>query len=161
MGIVVKDEADRKREGMAEERRRIANSGRSDAGEELRAREMELSRTAIRNPDPKKSYRLANKDQKGRIGLLRGKGYKVVPTDDRAQLVTGEVVDGAQAHGDLILMETSAENYERNRSRRLRQSEEIAGQHLESVREKINTIARDAGLVGPHKEAAFDESRES
>lgn len=161
MGLVVKDEADKKREGMAEERRRIANSGRSDAAEEMRAREMELSRTAIRNPDPAKAYRLVNRDQKGRVGMLKGYGYKVVAPDATAQLITGEEVDGAQTHGDLILMETPIGNYERRRSKRIKHSEEIAGAHVESVKEKINTIARNAGLVGPHKDAAFDESRES
>lgn len=162
MGIMVtKDEADKRVEGMKAERERIARSGRPDAAQEIAAREIELSRTAIRNPKPGKAYRLANKDQKGRLGLLKGYGWKVTDPKDSAQLVTAEEVDGAQTHGDLVLMETSVENYERRRAKRYERMERIANEHAEASRETINQMARDAGLVGPHQEAAFDDSRES
>lgn len=162
MGIMVtKDEADKKIEGMREERKRIAKSGRSDAGEEMAAREMEISRTAIRNPRPDKAYRLVNREHKGRVGVLKGYGYKMVDPDSETQLVTAEVVDGAQTHGDLVLMETPVENYERRRRNRLDKQSSLAGEHAEASREKINQMARDAGLVGPHQEAVFDETRES
>lgn len=162
MGLLVtEDEADKKARGMREERQKIAKSGRPDAAQEMQAREMEISRTAIRNPNPGKAYRLVNRDHKGRVGVLKGYGYKVVPPKDEAQLVTAEIVDEAQTHGDLILMETPIENYERRRAKRLHHAEMLAGQHAEASKEKINKLARDSGLVGPHKEAAFDESRES
>src|SRR5690242_12307032 len=162
MGILVtEDEADKRTRGMREERQRITKSGRPDAAAEMAAKEMEVSRTAIKNPDPTKRYRLANKEHKGRVGVLKGYGYKVVDPDDKAQLVTGEEVDGAQSHGDLILMETTVENYERRRGARLKRQEALSGQQLEASREKINQMARDAGLVGPHQEAAFDESRDT
>lgn len=162
MGIMVtRDEADKKREGMEAERRRIARSGRSDVAEELRAREMEISQTAIRNPDPKKAYRLANKDWKGRVGVLKGKGYKITPPDDAAQLITGVELEGAQTHGDLILMEIAVEKYEASRRRKQQFHDSIAASQAEAAKDNINRIARDAGLIGPHKDAAFDDSKEN
>ncbi len=150
MGIMVtKDESDKRTEGIREERKRIARSGRSDAAQEMQAREMEISR------------RLVNRDHKGRVGMLKGYGYKITKVDDEAQLVTGEEVEGAQTHGDLILMETPIANYERRRKSRMDRADQLAGNHAESARENINKLARDSGLVGPHKEAVFDESRES
>ena len=162
MGILVtEDEADKKIRGAREERQKIARSGRPDAGAELAAREMEISRTAIKNPDPKKAYRLVNRDNKGRVGMLKGYGYKITDVDADAQLVMGEEVEGAQAHGDLVLMETPLENYERRRNKRYSRMEALSTAQLEASKEKINQMARDSGLIGPHQEAAFDESRES
>ncbi len=162
MGIMVtEDESDKRARGMREERQRIAKSGRPDAAQEMQAREMQISRTAVRNADPKKAYRLVNKDWKGRVGILKGKGYKMVPENDKAQLVTSEPVDGAQTHGDLVLMEVPIEKYERSRADRLSYQEQLSNHHAEASRENINRMARDAGLVGPHQEAAFDESRET
>jgi hypothetical protein len=163
MGIMVtKDEADKRLEGMKAERQKIVSSGRSERAitEELVARESELSRTAVLNPDPRKSYHLANKDQKGRVGILKGLGYKPTDPKGKAQLVTGEEVDGAQTHGDLMLMETPVENYERRRGLRMKRQAAIAEEHAEASQETINQIARDGGLVGPHQEAAFDDSRD-
>lgn len=162
MGIMVgEDESDKRTRGMREERKRIASSGRSDAAAEMQAREMEISRTAIRNPNPEKAYRLVNRDWKGRVGILKGKGYKITDPEDKAQLVTGEVVEGAQTHGDLILMEVPVEKYERSRKAKLDRVESLARENSEGTKERINKLARDGGLVGEHKEAAFDESRES
>ena len=122
MGIeFVADERDRKTEGMRQERKRLAKKAETqpeEAAEEMNYRELEISRTALLNPDPEKAYRLVNRDAKGRIGVLRGLGYKIVPEDAKVRLVTGEKIDGGQVHGDLVLMETPIENYERRRSRR-------------------------------------------
>jgi len=164
MGIeFVADERDRKTEGMRQERKRLAKKAETqpeEAAEEMNYRELEISRTALLNPDPEKAYRLVNRDAKGRIGVLRGLGYKIVPEDAKVRLVTGEKIDGGQVHGDLVLMETPIENYERRRSAKRRRYEDQTGHEMEAARERINKIARDGRAVGPHQEAAFDDTGE-
>lgn len=159
MGITITaDEADKKVEGMRAERKKVASKGGSAALEELAARNVELDRTAIHNPDPRYAYRLANREQKGRIGVLKGLGYETVPPSDKAQLVVGIEQDGGQTHGDLVLMRTPVENYERRRARKRALYDMQAGAYIEQAKENIEKIARDGGVARPHTSVTFDES---
>lgn len=165
MGVqVTGDEVDRKLEGARKERREIVQrhvQNRTSAAEELAAVDHRVNRTAIRNPDPQYAYRLVNRNKDGeRISLLEGSGYEVVPEEDKTQLIQSSRRDGGQIQGDLILMRTHASNYEARKASKRRYMEQIYGSKMETTRENINKIARDGGVVGPHEEAAFDESGE-
>jgi hypothetical protein len=159
MGITVTaDEADKKVQEMREKRKEITKRGGPSVQEELSERVLELDRTAIHNPDPHYAYRLANREHKGRVGVLKGLGYETVPVKDDAQLVVGVEQDGGQTHGDLVLMRTPIANYERRRANKRKIYEMQAGAHLETAKENINKIARDGGVAKAHSEAAFDDS---
>lgn len=165
MGVTVTaDEADRRLEGARKERQEVIRrhgQNRTDAREELAAVDHRINRTRIVNPDPEKAYRLVNRNKDGeRISLLEGSGYEVVPDDDKTQLAMSSKRDGAQIQGDLVLMRTTASNYEQRRASKRRYLEQIYGNTIEETKERINKIARDGGVIGPHEEASVDRSGE-
>lgn len=159
MGITVTaDEADKRIEGMREKRKEIARKGGPAAAQEMNDRVLELDRTAIHNPNPRYVYRLGNREAKGRIGVLKGSGYEVVPPSAEEKLVVGIEQDGGQTHGDLVLMRTPVENYEKRRARKRALYEMQTGAYIEQTKENIEKIARDGGVARAHTSVAFDES---
>lgn len=155
MGITVTaDEADRKIQGMRETRKEIARKGGAAAVQELSERVLELDRTAIHNPNPRYAYRLANRDHKGRVGVLKGLGYEIVPPSSEEQLVTGIEQDGGQTHGDLVLMRTKVENYERRRADKRARLEMTTGAFIQQAKENMEKAGRDSGA----KVTVIDES---
>ncbi len=165
MGIEVSgDERDRKREGVikeAQELKRRANRGDSEASRALMERVRELDQTTLHNPDPKYAYRMANGDKKSRVGQLKGMGYEVVPVKDKTQAVKGYEQDGAQTVGSMILMRTPRENYERRRKDKALIYEMQTGAVNEKAAENIDRAARDGGFISPGESITFDESSES
>lgn len=110
-------------------------------------------------PDPDKHYKKVfyAPGNRGRIARFQGRGYRVTPPDSTTKIPGARMEDGLQIDGeDLVLMETSQENYKKrvkqiaNRAHRF----EVQAQHEQQ--DKLNRLARDAGLVGPGQNVAFD-----
>jgi hypothetical protein len=157
---VTEDEADKKIRGARETRKEIVkkHTSSSHAADELNGRDLEINRTLLKDPNPEYAYRLVNRTKDGeRISLLQGMGYETVPEDDETRLIMSSNKDGCQVQGDLVLMRTPIENYENRRASRRRRWESMSGERIEQAKENINQIARDGGLVGPHKNAALEE----
>lgn len=155
MGITVTaDEYDKKIQGMRETRKEIARKGGSAAAQELSDRVIELDRTAIHNPNPNYVYRLANRDHKGRVGVLKGLGYEIVPPNAEEQLVTGIEQDGGQTHGDLVLMRIGVKNHERRRKEKRERLEMTTGAYIQQAKENMEKAGRDSGA----KVTVIDES---
>lgn len=156
MGITItEDEHDKAQRGIRETRKEIVRKharDNTDASEELGV--LELAETSIVNPDPTKAYHLVNRGKDGQyISRKKGMGYKTVSAESDAKLHGHAVVDGQQVYGDLILMETPVANYEKRRAMKLRKWQHMSGERTEAAKERMNKIARDAGLTGPHKDA--------
>jgi len=160
MGIsVTEDEADKKLRGVMETRKDVVRRHAHDTGaaEELSGR-LEIEPTELRNPDPAKAYHLTDRRRDGEIIARRqGQGYEITDPKGKTKLLNGVVKDDAQIIGDLVLMETPVENYERRKAMKNEKWKRMSMQRLEQSKEKINQIARDGGLVGRHKNAAVDE----
>lgn len=156
MGITItEDEHDKAQRGIRETRKEIVrrhHRDQTDASEELNS--LELAETSIVNPNPEKAYHLVNRGKDGQyISRKKGMGYTTVKADDDAKLHGHAVVDGLQVYGDLVLMETPVANYERRRALKQKKWEHMSGERSAAAKEKMNKIARDAGLTGPHKDA--------
>lgn len=160
MGISVsEDEQDKKIRGMREERKEIVRRHANDtnAPAEMQAREWQIDRTAWKNPDPKYAYRLVDRRKEGeKINLRKGQGYEVVPDDAKEQWNASAKVDGCQVQGDLVAMRIPIEQYEEHKALRRRKWQFMSGQRTAEAKENINKIARDAGLVGRHKDAVIE-----
>lgn len=167
MGIeFIEDEADKARRGVREERREVIrkHKGRPTANEELIERE--LDPTMLRGPYDElagKRFKWVNRVSRDghRIQYHEGHGYQIVdPDKSSVKPVIGVKKDGAYVQGDLVLMETPLENYERRRHKANRKLDNMTGQYREVARENINKIARDEGRVPAHVDVAFDDSTE-
>ncbi len=158
MGVTItEDESDKKFRQAKELSKEVPARHARDTGaaEELRMRSAQMDRTRLSNPDKKYAYRLANRTKDGeRMALLQGLGYEVVPENDKTQLVMSAKKDGAQIQGDLALMRTPIENYEEGVAMRRARWAHMSGDRIIQAKENMNKIARDGGLVGPHKDAA-------
>jgi hypothetical protein len=164
MAIEIKDERDRKREGLIKETSELkkrAEAGDYSAGKALSERVRELDQTVLHTPDPKYAYRFGSNEKKGRVGQLKGLGYEVVPLDAKEQAVAGYEQDGAQTVGSMILMRTKRENYERRRANSRTIYEMQTGAFMEKAKENMNKAAREGGFVGPNQDIAIDDSSES
>lgn len=157
MGITItEDEFDKKIRGTREARKEMVERHKADTnmGEELNFRDLELNRTALRNPDPKKAYHMVNRTKDGEnIAKRQGEGYICTPADSDTKWIMSVNKDECQVQGDLVLMETSIENYERRRQLKRHRQAMMEGARVEQAKETMNKIARDGGLSGRHKDA--------
>jgi hypothetical protein len=160
VGITIsEDEHDKKYRGMRETRKQIIEDHKHDTNtpQELMARTWQIDQTKLKNPNLEKAYHLVDRRKDGEIiNKRRGQGYKITPASDETQLNGCAHVDESQVKGDLVLMETSAENYEKRRELNRKRAEFMYGQRIEETKEKINKMARDSGLVGRHKDAVIE-----
>ncbi len=161
MGVTItEDESDKKLRGAMETRKEVVRRHANDnhAAEELAARPLEVEPTELRNPDPNKRYHLTDRRRDGEIiARKQGYGYEVTDPKGKTKLINGVIKDDAQIIGDLVLMETSDENYERRRGMKAEKWKRMSMERLDQSRERINKIARDGGLTKRHQDAAVDE----
>ena len=160
MGIsVTEDEGDKKIRGALETRKEITRRHARDtsAAEEIEARGDEVDICLVKNGDISKAYRLVNRTKDGEhIARRQGAGYEVTDPKGKARLVGGVVKDDAQVMGDLVLMETPVENYERRRSMRRKRAAQMYSDKMDEAKENINKIAREGGVVGRHTDAVIE-----
>jgi hypothetical protein len=161
MGITVtEDEADKKFRGVSEGRKDVVkrHAHDADAAQEFQARSLEIEHTALRDPDPAKAYHLTDRRRDGEIiARKQGLGYEITDPKGKTKLINGVVKDDAQIMGDLVLMETPIENYEKRKQMKAEKWARMSMQRMDQAKEKINQIARDGGLISRHKNAAVDE----
>lgn len=112
----------------------------------------------LQNADPAKHYKFVNKRPE-RVSRFEGQGYQITPASSKTRAVgRTRTAEGGQEVGDLVLMETTSENYSR-RLRKIKSKQEFLEQTKRGeVRETINRIAGDSRIRG---DIVFDESSES
>lgn len=139
---VVGDEADRKRTSQRERNKNLRREG-------------ELPPDLV-DPDPAKHYHKVADDPK-RIARFQSRGYRITPPDSKTKL-PGAIRDerGMQKEGDLVLMETSSENYRKRVATINDRAHRFSVAAREEHNERMNQVARDAGLIGPHQQVSFD-----
>ncbi len=161
MGVTItEDEADKRLRGAMETRKEVVRRHAHDTGaaEELSARPLEVEPTELRNPDPAKAYHLTDRRRDGEIiARKQGYGYEITDPKGKTKLINGVIKDDAQVIGDLVLMETPVENYEKRRGMKAEKWRRMSMERMEQSKERINKIARDGGLSGRHRDAAVDE----
>lgn len=110
----------------------------------------------LKDPDPAKHYRKIADDPK-RIARFQARGYRLTPPDSKTKL-PGAIRDerGLQKEGDLVLMETDQANYRKRMAHIQDRAHRFSVAAREEQNEKMNQLARDAGLIGPHQRVAFD-----
>jgi hypothetical protein len=140
---VGKDEADKKIEEIKDRMRR------GDPGADL---------TQVLNADRRYRYRGVNKKPE-RIARAQARGFEHIPEGSPERWPV-DMGGGGKEMGDQILMREPIEVFKAkdaaNKDRQKRQSR----QKIDEARENINKMARDAGAVGPHQEAAFETGPE-
>lgn len=172
MGVsITEDEQDKKIRQAREVRQQIVKDHAHDtnAHAELMAKDGIINRTKLYSkkklkenrsnidPDPSHAYRWVNRTKDGEIISLRqGMGYEIVADDDDTQAVMHSKIDGTQVQGHMVLMRTSVENYERHVKARRARWQQMSGDRTEAAKENINRTAREAGLVGAHKDAIVE-----
>ena len=139
MGVeFVKDEADKKRQEI---------------------RELGTDISALHNPDPNKRYRFINKNQQ-RVARFKAQGYEITSKDSKTKTsVNQPSPEGGQMLGDLVLMETSMDNYKRRVQKAAERGAARERLNHEETMDRINKIARDEGRI--RKPVAFDESTQT
>jgi len=109
----------------------------------------------LANADPNKRYRFSNAHSR-RVKHFQRQGYKITPPAKKGSKDTKAVfghdsADGVQElNDDLVLMETSRENYVDRVAKGRLKNEERAQQGVDQARDRINKMYRDEAKGKPH-----------
>jgi hypothetical protein len=114
--------------------------------------------TRIKEPNLKYRYRGINKRPE-RVARALARGFEHIPKSDPESFQVQQGESGKE-FGDLILMREPMDLYQHKLKVQRERAEEATRRFQEEQKAKINRIAREAGAVGPHQDAAIDESSE-
>ena len=143
MGVVVKDEADKRAE-EAEERRRLLRK-------QMLAGQFSGRPTDVMNPTPGFRYKGINKK---RIEQAKAKLFEPIPDTDPANFLGA--MGKEKVFGDLVLMREPMEIYQAKVRRNEQRFASKQDDKQEEILDELNRIGRNSKAVGAHKKAVFD-----
>lgn len=126
--------------------------------ERVRRGEPGMDRTALVGADPNKRYRWVTRNPRQQAHR-KAQGYQLTKPKSGVEAPAGRIEEGGICLGpDVVLMETSRENYvERLATNKLKQ-ERQERERTEQAREAINKLYRDEMRGKPHKDITFEDS---
>jgi hypothetical protein len=165
------DEVDKRLRGLREQRHEVIHRKRGRPPKQAQAEiveeiiERDLEDSMLKSPTDGYRYKWVNRRYSDgeRVQLHEGHGYEMVTEkNDKCRPLVGKFkeADGGFIRGDLILMRTPQANYERRRAKADEKLARATRSHIDEAMENVNQMARDARLIGPHKDSAFEQSSE-